>query len=112
MKCWMCRKRKVKSIGRCKTCRETRCIECGQDLAVFVGPLHAVNLRKKQWEHSLYERRALVKTRTFEASMREPGMPEALGSEEAPPSWLPVPKAKAPPKKESFDDAITKVEQE
>ncbi|HTQ96380.1 MAG TPA: hypothetical protein VMH89_06220, partial [Candidatus Acidoferrum sp.] len=37
----MCRTRKVKQYGRCATCREERCIECGGELTVFVRTLQA-----------------------------------------------------------------------
>lgn len=111
MTCWMCRSRKVKQLSRCKLCQETRCIECGSELAVFVRTIHAVKFRKKQWENTLYEHRALVKTRTFEHLCINSACPKHWDPKKLPPSWIPIDKVKAEPKK-TIDEAIASVERE
>jgi hypothetical protein len=112
MTCWMCRKRKVKQIGRCKTCMQTKCIECGSELAVFVRTITAVKFRKKQWELYLYEHKALVKTRTFERLCVNPSCPRRWDPSKLPPSWLPVPKEKVAPTKKSLEEALAQVVKE
>jgi hypothetical protein len=55
--------------------------------------LDYMKFRKKQWEHSLYEHRALVKTRTFEKLCVNPDCPKHWDPKKLPPSWIPVGKA-------------------
>jgi hypothetical protein len=105
----MCHERKVKTSGRCKTCRAERCIECGSKFQVFVRTTTVTKFRKKQWEHSVYEHRALVKTRTFERLCVNPDCPKHWDPAKLPPSWLPVIEKKVAPKK-TLDEAFKEIE--
>src|SRR5690242_14406679 len=108
----MCRTNKVKSMGRCKTYRDTRCIECGEKLQRFVRTLETIKIRKKQWEHRLYEHPALVKTRTFQSVCVNPECRKRLDPQKLLRSWTPV-KAKVEVEKEkTFDEVTAALEQE
>jgi hypothetical protein len=109
--CWMCLTRKVKQYGRCKTCKEERCIACGGELTVFVRTLHAVKFRKRQWKHEIYEHETLIKTRTFEKLCLNPDCPKHWDATKLPPDWIPVQKAKLELPKKTFDEAVNELEQ-
>jgi hypothetical protein len=106
----MCHSRKVRFFSRCKTCRESRCIECGSVLVIFVRTLHAVKFRKRQWKHELYEHHTLIKTRTFERLCVNPECPRHWNPDRLPPDWIPVPVKKVAVKK-TFDEAVAEIEQ-
>jgi hypothetical protein len=106
----MCHNRKVKQLGRCKTCRETRCIECAGELALFVRMIHVKKLRKKQWEHQVYEHETDTKTKTFERLCINPECPKFFDIQKLGPQWQQIAQPKAEAK--SFDDAIDQLEDE
>lgn len=105
----MCHKRSVKQLGRCKSCMETRCLGCGAVLTILVRTVQTIKFRKKQWEHTLYEHKTHVKTRTYDRICVNPACSQRRDPAKLGPFWIEVP-AKVEPK--SFDSAVEELEQE
>lgn len=108
----MCRERKVKQLGRCKTCMESRCLTCGQELTILVRTVNTVKFRKKQWEHSLYEHSVLIKTRTFDKVCTNPDCTWYRNPENLLTAWIVAPAPKVEAKKKSLDQVLAEVEKE
>jgi hypothetical protein len=107
----MCRTRTVKQLGRCKTCKETRCLDCGRALTLFVRMIHTVKFRKKQWENRLYEHETTIKTHTYERLCINPLCVRSFDPSHLDPEWKAIEEAKAEPKK-SFDEAVEAIGRE
>lgn len=109
MICWMCRQRKTKGLGRCKSCQLDRCIACGQELAVFVRMIQTIKFRKRQWKLEIYEHLAYVKTRTYERLCVNPDCSRHWDASKLPPNWqrITLPKVEL---KKTFDQAIEEIE--
>lgn len=110
MMCWMCKARKTKQIGRCKVCKETRCIECSATLAVFVRMIQTIKFRKKQWKQEIYEHLAYVKTRTYERLCVNPNCPKHWDVAKLPPNWQRIDRPIAEKKKRTFDEVLQEIE--